>query len=273
VRRSLDIGAAGSIAEDAGRIIGYLLATRGDDLRGRHVWSGLEHHALATDADPEVVRQLYTGLAEQWVDDGRLHHYAVVPVVDVDPWLALAFSHEQVHALRSTASAAANLSFPIRRAGPADVDAVQPVARLIADANVASPVFAYVGEDFYDEIRPSTAELIEDESIDYWIAESADEIVGFTATRPVPHNEDSMLKPAGSVELIVAATSPNLRGTGIGGALCRHALAAAAERGFEVCVTDWRAANVTASVFWPHRGFRAFAYRLHRLIDPRVRAS
>ena len=69
--------------------------------------------------------------------------------------------------IRICARRSCGASFPIRRAGPADVDAVQPVARLIADANIASPVFAYVGEDFYDEIRPSTAELIENETIDY----------------------------------------------------------------------------------------------------------
>ncbi len=79
-----------------------------------------------------------------------------------------------------------------------------------------------------------------------------------------------MLKPAGTVELIVAATLPRVRGTGVGRALCERALTWAAERGLELCVIDWRAANLTASVFLPRRGFRTTAYRLHRLIDPRV---
>ena len=94
-----------AVALEGGRVIGYLLAVPGDDeLRGRHVWSGLEHHARAADASPEVVRHLYAHLAQQWVDDGRLHHYAVVPGADLDPWLALAFGHEQIHAVRATAS-------------------------------------------------------------------------------------------------------------------------------------------------------------------------
>ena len=79
-----------------------------------------------------------------------------------------------------------------------------------------------------------------------------------------------MLKPADTVELIVAATLPNVRGTGIGRILCERALADSAAQGLDVCVIDWRAASLTASVFWPRRGFRPTAYRLHRLIDQRV---
>ena len=79
-----------------------------------------------------------------------------------------------------------------------------------------------------------------------------------------------MLKPADAVELIVAATLPKVRGAGIGRVLCQHALAECAAQGLEVCVIDWRAASLTASVFWPRRGFRPTAYRLHRLIDQRV---
>jgi Fe-S oxidoreductase/ribosomal protein S18 acetylase RimI-like enzyme len=269
LRLALDRGAAGAIAEKGRRVLGFLLATPGDDLRGRHVWSGLEQHALAADVDRDIVRQLYADLAKGWVDDGRLHHYAVVPVTDVEPWLALGFSREQVHAVCSTSVSEAKSPVPIRRAGPADVDAVQSVARLVADANVATPVFAYVGEDFYSELAPSTSELIEDETVDYWIAEHDGEVVGFIALRPVPSDEDSLLKPAGLVELIVAATLPRVRGMGVGVALFEHGARAAASRGRSVFVADWRAANPTASAFWPRRGFRPFAYRMHRVIDPR----
>jgi ribosomal protein S18 acetylase RimI-like enzyme len=271
----------GAIAIEDDRVVGYLLATRGDDLRGRHVWSGLEHHAIAFDADPEIVRHLYAFLAGTWVDDARLHHYAVVPSTDLPPWLALTFAHEQVHAVRKTAgpvtsadargsTGVSGAPFSVRRAQPGDLEAVLPVARLIADANVSSPVFAFVGDAFYDEIRPGTLELLEDQGIDYWIAESAGEVLGFAAMRPIPVDEGTLLKPPGTVELIVAATLPRLRGTGVGIALLERALGSAAAAGLDVCVTDWRAANLTASVFWPRRGFRPFAYRLHRLIDPRV---
>ena len=145
-----------------------------------------------------------------------------------------------------------------------------PVSRLIADSNVASPVFAYIDPPFYDDLRQSMLETLEDETVRVWIAEDAPEVLGFVAVREVPAGEGSMLKPAGTVELIVAATLARARGTGIGRALCERALAESAARRIEVCVIDWRAANLSASVFWPRRGFRPTAYRLHRIIDPRV---
>jgi Fe-S oxidoreductase/ribosomal protein S18 acetylase RimI-like enzyme len=270
IRLALDRGAAGAIAEKGGRVLGYLLATPGDDLRGRHVWSGLEQHAMAAAVDWEIVRELYAGLAKDWVEDGRLHHYVVVPTANVEPWLALGFGREQVHAVCSTSVAPATSPVPIRRAGPADADVVHSVARLVADANVASPVFAYVGEDFYDQLKVSTRELLDDETVDYWIAGDGGEVVGFIALRPVPLEEDSLLKPAGAMEVMVAATLPQARGMGVGVALFEHGARAAASRGRTVLVADWRAANSTASAFWPRRGFRPFAYRMHRMIDPRV---
>jgi ribosomal protein S18 acetylase RimI-like enzyme len=277
IRAALEQQATGAVAVDGDRHLGYQLAIPGDDLRGRHMWTGLEHHAAAQDAGPEVVRHVYAELATGWLADGRIHHYAVVPVSDVDPWLALAFGHEQVHAVGPTLSVETEGSrdlsgrdFSVRPAGSDDLDAMLPVSRLIADSNVASPVFAYVDQSFYDDLRPSLLETLEDDTVTVWIAEDATEVLGFVAVRPVPADEGSMLKPAGTVELIVAATLPKVRGTGVGRILCERALTECAARGLEVCVIDWRAASLTASVFWPHRGFRPTAYRLHRLIDQRV---
>jgi ribosomal protein S18 acetylase RimI-like enzyme len=280
VHEALEHGATGAVALDGDHHLGYQLATPGDDLRGRHVWSGLEHHARALGSDTDVVRHIYAELAASWVADGRLHHYAVAPVSDVDSWLALAFGHEQIHAAGPTSPAepdsASDLTadgFSVRRAGPDDLDALQPVSGLIADSNAASPVFAYVEPSFYDDLRAGMLETLEDDTVSVWVAEDAAELLGFVAMRPVPADEGSMLKPAGTVELIVAATRPKARGKGIGRALCQRALAESAAQGLEVCVVDWRAANLTASVFWPRRGFRPTAYRLHRLIDSRVVAG
>jgi ribosomal protein S18 acetylase RimI-like enzyme len=277
IHDALENRAVGAVAVNGDHHLGYQLAIPGDDLRGRHMWTGLEHHASSPDAGPEVVRHLYAELAAGWVADGRLHHYAVVPSSDIDPWLALAFGHEQVHAVGPTRSVETEGSgdmsgreFSVRPAGPDDLGAMLPVSRLIADSNVASPVFAYVDRSFYDELRPSLLETLEDDTVTVWIAEDATEVLGFVAVRPVPADEGSMLKPADTVELIVAATLPKVRGTGIGRILCERALADSAAQGLDVCVIDWRAASLTASVFWPRRGFRPTAYRLHRLIDQRV---
>jgi hypothetical protein len=88
--------------------------------------------------------------------------------------------------------------------------------------------------------------------------------------RPVAEHEPSILKPRGSVELLLAATAPHARGTGSGLRLAKPALADAVDCGFTVCVTDSRSANLRSSVFWPRRGFSPTPYRLHRILDSRL---
>ncbi|MFC4591716.1 GNAT family N-acetyltransferase [Sphaerisporangium corydalis] len=158
----------------------------------------------------------------------------------------------------------------VRRAGPGDIDALEPILGLIFDAHAAPPVFAYIDGPMRDNLRPGHLELLNDPAVSYWVSESGQGVDGFCVMRPVPPDEATLLAPRGSVELILAATAKHARGTGVGRRLAEHALAAAARQGFPVCVTDWRAANPASSVFWPHRGFRPIAYRLHRLLDPRL---
>ena len=104
IHAALEQQARGAVAADGDHYLGYQLATPGDDLRGRQVWTGLDLHASAPDAGPEVVRHLYAELAAGWWPTDGLHHYVVVPVSDLDPWLALTFGHEQVHAVGPTRS-------------------------------------------------------------------------------------------------------------------------------------------------------------------------
>lgn len=272
VERALAGGATGAVAIDGDRVLGYLLSASGEDEdRGRHTWSDPEHHARAEDATPDVTRHLYAHLAPGWIEEGRLDHYAVAPVSDTEPWINLAFAQESVHAVLATAGAAPppDPRWTLRIAGPADLDAVAPLTSLIADAHIGPPTFARIGPAFYANLRPGTLGLLEDENSAYWIAEDGGEVLGYAAMRPIPPDEDSLLTPAGSVDLIVAATAPAARGTGVGRALFEQALAWAAEHGYEVCLTGWRTANLSSSTFWPRRGFRPTAYRFHRTIDPR----
>ncbi len=56
------------------------------------------------------------------------------------------------------------------------------------------------------------------------------------------------------------------RGHGIGAALVAVVLRLAAEAGYEHVVTNWRMTNLSASRFWPARGFQPIYHRLHRTI-------
>ncbi|MDX2649103.1 GNAT family N-acetyltransferase [Streptomyces sp. PA03-1a] len=261
-------GARGAVAETAdGTPAGYLLAVPGDDGRGRHVWTGPGHYAAR---DGDVLRGLYADLSGPWLADGRLHHYAVAAAGDLPVWLSQCFAYEQVHAVTDLATEAAVRHDDVRAAGPSDLAALEPLFRLVADAHAGPPVFAFIEPSFYEGLRPGHLELLEDPAVSYWLAEGPEGVRGFCVMRPVPDDEVSLTTPRGSVELLLAATVPEHRGSGVGRRLTEHAFADAARRGFRVCVTDWRAANPLSSVFWPRRGFRPVAHRLHRLLDPRL---
>ncbi|MFH9015383.1 GNAT family N-acetyltransferase [Streptomyces sp. NPDC017943] len=264
-------GARGAVAVRDGAVAGYLLARSGEGQRGRHCWTQSHHAAYSPAAGPAVLHRLYAALSADWLADGRLHHYVVAPSADLPLWLTLGFPHEQVHAIADVpATAPTAAPDGVRKAVPTDMDALEPLLGLINEAHAAPPVFAFTDQPMWDVLRSGHLELMNDPAVAYWVCEGQDGIDGFVVMRPVPREEASILKPEGSVELLLAATAPHARGTGVGRRLTEWALADAAQRGHTLCVTDWRAANPFSSVFWPRRGFRPVAYRLHRMLDPRL---
>jgi GNAT superfamily N-acetyltransferase len=273
---ALDSGAGGVAVFDRNGLAGYLLAVEADNDRGRHVWTARECHAYRD--DPETERVAYATLAGDWVADGRDHHYAVISASDpaaLNAWLGLTFGYEQTHAIRKTngGPVSGDLSVELRRATPADLDSIEPLVRLIYESHAGSPAFTYIEPQWWDELLPGHKELLEDPTVGYWIALAADRVLGYAAMRPVPEEEASLLKPFGTIELIVAATRREERGRGVMRALTARALEWALAEGYAVCVTDWRVANLQSSRAWPHLGFGPSAYRLHRIIDPRYMAS
>ena len=74
--------------------------------------------------------------------------------------------------------------------------------------------------------------------------------------------------PGQPISIDVAATLPEARGLGVGKALTEHALRWARDQGHERTKADWRVANLSASRFWPNRGFRPTAYRMVRYLHP-----
>ncbi|MFG2195929.1 GNAT family N-acetyltransferase [Streptomyces sp. NPDC048639] len=302
-------GARGALTESPeGTPTGHLLAVEGDDTRGRHMWSGPgqaagdadalcrlyaslagdwlaegrdHHYVVASVADVPVWQSLcfgqeqVHGLMELGATEHRgadaLTGRGVGPEADArtaGPEAVAGDGRAQpVEGFASRPTSA----FRIRAAGPGDLDRLAPLFPLIADAHAAAPVFACVDADFYAGLHPGHRELLRDPTVAYWMAEGSDgTALGFCVMRPVGDDEVSPLKPRGSVELALAATAPEARGTGVGRTLAEHALTDAVRRGFRVCVTDWRAANPFSSGFWPRRGFRPVAHRLHRILDPRL---
>src|SRR6188768_2390945 len=95
------LNASGALVAMHGRGIAYVLGTRrADSVWGPNVWI---EDAGSGGTDVEAIREAYAASAGQWVDDGRTHHYAVVPATDnqaLEAWFSLSFGKQQVHALR-----------------------------------------------------------------------------------------------------------------------------------------------------------------------------
>ncbi len=269
---------AGAVAaiDDGGRLAGFMVgAPRLEEIWGRSAWVGLVHQALATDADPDLTRDLYAAWADPFVMRGIPGHYALVPdafAETVDAWVRLGFGKMQVHAIRSADPGELPTAAPgvrITRPGPADLDAVMTLGTLISDALLEAPTFAITLPERRARYRADYLEELEASEGDLWLA--TDEatgvplaMAGFYAAEPGPGVPDD------AVELGIAMTAVEARGRGVMAALVGHGLAVAAEAGARHCVTDWRVANLTASRAWPALGFRPLYWRMHRMIDERI---
>jgi GNAT superfamily N-acetyltransferase len=257
-------GALGAVAMRDGREAGRLFARpREDDIRGRHVWSGLDDHGLADGEGPELYRDLYAAAGQAWVDDGRFAHYVVVPADEgvLEAWYGVCFAQQQVHAARAleASSPPDPEGFDIRLGGPEDLDAAVSLGDLITAYQRGAPVWSGIALPSTDELRSGWAEFLAVAGTTLFMAERDGEPLGYVALR----REDDE-----TVELPIAGTRPGARGLGVGVALTECALAWAYEQGFRTCTIDWRAANLLASRFWPRRGFRPTAYRLVRVVSP-----
>lgn len=278
---------SGVAAWQDGRLAGYLIGqARFDTLRGRHVWIQLPGHALAADAPPSLYADLYAAAGPVWLALGAFDHYIMTPAGDraaLEVWFSLSFGQEQVHAMRSLAEplpGPADLpGVVIRRATPDDRNAfVEEMSLILARHLAGPPVWGVFLPETMPELREGFAELLTDENVYVWLAESDGEtgdegrILGYQAYLPASPSDDNLIIPLAdrTIVLEVGATRPEARGRGIGRALSAAGLAAAAAAGYRVCVADWRTTNLEAQRFWPGMGFRPAVYRLTRKVEPRI---
>jgi ribosomal protein S18 acetylase RimI-like enzyme len=259
-------GTSGIVALDGGDVAGFLIgALREDEYFGRHVWVGHGAHAAR---EPEVARDLYAGIAGQWVTQGAGLHLALVPAVPelADPWFRLAFAHMQVHAIRESGAdpspPASGLA--VRQGNVEDLRAALPLLTLIWEHHTGSPTFTGLEVPDAQAFLEDWEETLVEYDCVYFVAELEGRIVGHLALYP---EEPNLATPPGSVYLAVAATLPETRRLGAGVALTETALAWARDAGYSAVHTDWRMANLESSRFWPRRGFRETFYRLARRVE------
>lgn len=224
--------------------------------------------------DPGDLSAAYAAQTRDWLAAGQRTHTAVVRAVDRarhEALVDLGFGHEQAYAvLDLTAPDAGRAVVPasvnVHPGGPSDLTDIVPLAPVIGRHQVASPVFARVGEDFFDQLEESHRQELADPDAHYLLAKVDGRAVGFALWYD---GADGPFVASSYAELSVAAVAEEARSQGVGLALTAAVVAAAQERGAARLATDWRTTNLLSSRFWPARGFRVLGWRMARSIDAR----
>jgi ribosomal protein S18 acetylase RimI-like enzyme len=264
-------GGSGAVALRAGTAIGLLFGTpREDPTWGPNVWVEAAGQAVE---EAELIRDLYAAAAERWVEEGRTHHYAIVPADDaalVDAWFNLGFGLQHVHAIGVLPERGGTAPVPagvtVRRAVHADIPALARIEALLPDHHRRSPVFAAGRQVTLEERVAAFEEDFDDERTTELVAEVDGRVVGSATvcSLELSRENSGLVALDGAAFLAFAAVEPEWRGRGVGTALYEARLAIARESGYRVLATDYRAANLLSSRFFRRRGFRPTFLRLFR---------
>jgi ribosomal protein S18 acetylase RimI-like enzyme len=261
-------GLAGTVARRDGALAGAWLAGPAGGAQAAPL------HGVVGDLD--AVRAAYTAQSGHWLDAGQRTHTVTVRAQDRarhDALVDLGFGHEQAYAVLdlhansdapSTAGSAIPAGVDVRPGTPDDLDAIVRLAPIIGRYQVAAPVFARIGDDFFDQLADAHRAELADPGAHYLVARVGGEAVGFAIWYD---GEEAPFTPSPALELSVAATAESARGRGVGLALTAAVLAAAREQGARYVAADWRTTNLLSSRFWPARGFRVVGYRMSRTVD------
>lgn len=270
-----DASSVGLCAYENGEMKGYLLSdVRADAVLGRRAFIPYEGMAVAQDESPELYRQMYARIAEMWLDQGALAHYAVVPAGDpraADAWLRLSFAYQQVYGITELKASEARVpqGLSVRLAEAGDREALRAVSNLIYAYQAAAPTYAAALPERIAEIREGYGDMAADDDTITLLAYAGNELIGFQCA-DTQDDGDCMMLPERCVEISVCGTIKEKRGTGVGSLLTARMMNRALDAGYQNAIVDWRMANLSSSRFWPKMGFRPVAYRMFRQIDERV---
>ncbi|PWI42207.1 GNAT family N-acetyltransferase [Streptomyces sp. ICBB 8177] len=276
-------GAQSALARDSrSRLAGYLVAAPteglGDDRPDDHGHAGsalVGHggHALHPGQETAVLRELYAAVAERLVARGRLVHHVWLPADDAVAmaWFRLGFGLEQLRGVmpvRATGRQPRGVEgLSIRRAGPADLAAIGRMAADAAAHRREAGMFQPQPEEVLIRQRLRYADALADPRCGAWLAVRRGEEAGMIVLTPAPPDP---FTPEPAAELAEAHVEPSSRGEGVSRVLLATALAWAYGRGYRHVAATWPTASRLSAGHWPSLGFTPIAYRLCRVLDPRV---
>lgn len=271
-----------------GAVTGYLAATPLDlaeDDRAAlraHPRSALipyGGHALLGGRDAlreDVLRGLYAAVAARLVAERRHVHYVDLPADEAvaDAWFRTGFGLERVRGLMAVRPRGRQPrgvdALSVRRAGPGDLDRIGRMAVEAARADSGTAVFRPQPASALATLRTHYADALADARCGAWVAVRRGEEVGMVVLTPATPGP---VVPDGCAELAEAYVARAARGEGISRVLLATALAWAYDSGYRYLTASWPAASPVSAGHWPAVGLRPVAYRLQRVLDPRMCGS
>lgn len=268
-----------------GALTGYLAATPldfADDERAvlrAHPRSALVRyggHALRGGREgvrEDVLRGLYAAVAQRLVAERRPVHYVDLPADEelASAWFRTGFGLERVRGLMAVRPRGRQPrgvdALSVRRAGPGDLDRIGRMAVEAARADRGTAVFRPQPEGALARLRTHYADALADARCGAWVAARRGEEVGMVVLSPAAPGP---VVPDGCVELVEAYVTHAARGEGISRVLLATALAWAYDSGYRHITASWPAGSPVSAAHWPAVGFRPVAYRLQRVLDPRM---
>ncbi|GAB2629402.1 hypothetical protein GCM10027168_71330 [Streptomyces capparidis] len=237
---------------------------------------GLGGFAVAGGQEAEALRELYVPVAARLVARGRLAHFVDMPADDTVAlaWFRLGFGLDRVRGLMPIKARGRQPrevgGLAIRRAGSGDAELIGRMAVASARCDERSAVFAPQPEAALDGLRRHRAKALAEARGAAWLAVRRGEDVGMVVLAPA---EAGPVVPEGTVEVAEAFVEPAARGEGVSRVLLATALAWAYDNGYRFATAAWWTGSRLSAPHWPAVGFRPVAYRLSRLLDPRLTAA
>lgn len=258
----------------AGHLAGWTWG-EGPDARSFAPEAGL---AVAPGLPPRmarrVVEELVSWTGRRWAAAGVRTHLLAVPVDEAtirDALLWLGYGMLVVDALRSlddtalaTLPAAPPEGTRIRRAGPADLDAVLRLDRGLRRHLVDAPTFLVLRHP-QDPAR--IAARLADPATATFVAEADGIASAWLRVGPPGDDTALLVRDEGTASIDAAFTVPDRRGDGVAAALLGAAARWARERGAVRLGVDFESANVLAARFWT-RWFTPVVATYGRRLDP-----
>lgn len=272
--------AGGFAALDGERLVAYLVGDMVFDETyfGRAGWVRAPGCAYDPRFGVEIVRDLYAALGERWVSYGIYSHFALIPISDpalLQAWFALSFGIQHVHALAELETL--NLQEPaptyeieICKAGLQNRQHLAAMADIIWQHQVKAPVWSPMLPEVTSKTPELWASQLDEGDVTVWLAFQNGEVVGSQGYWPAETSDENLFVPENAAYMSLAATKPAERGQGIGKLLSHRVLSEIRASGYHFCETNWRSTNLLADRFWPRQGYQPVAYRLTRLLDPRI---